>query len=192
MILCNLSNLIAEKRTNISIVSRDTGISRTTLTSLCNNYCMGVQLDTVNKLCKYFDVGIEQLLLYSKYDIDVCSQMPYFEIEQIPLPSVLEGEYLIVISYAEREIKCSISSNIRFHYEKARIEWLEVDLELWEDEFNPDLVEENRILRKVLSELQSPFKAWLRYKIECRICTEYDDYLIDGYDLTINYPSEFK
>ena len=73
MILCNLLSLLAEKRINISKASRDTGISRTTLTSLCTNTCQGVQLDTVNTLCKYLDVGIEQLFLLSKYDFQIFS-----------------------------------------------------------------------------------------------------------------------
>lgn len=190
MILCNLSNVLAEKRSNISKVSRDTHISRTTLTSLYNNNCQGIQFDTVNTLCQYFDIEPSQLFLYSKYDIRVRSDMPYLEIEKFP--SVEQGEYNIFINYAGREVKCGISSTIYFHYEKNFINEVEAKFEFWEEDVNPDVVEENRVLRKVLSELNAPFKVWLRHEIENQIALDYDTMLVDGYWLTIDYPQEFK
>ena len=188
MILCNLQSILTEHHTNVSKVSRDTGISRTTLTSLCSNNCQGVQLDTVNTLCKYFDIGIEKLFLFSKYDFYVRSDMPYLEIENFPQSD--QGGYRVIIEYSGRKVECDISCIVYLHYKNNYINWIEVDLELWEDDNYQ--VEENRVLRKALSELQAPFKAWLRKEIESKIYYDYDEFLIDGYELTINYPQEFK
>ena len=46
MIISNLEALLKERKLKISKVSVDTGISRTTLTMLCNNTGKGVQFDT--------------------------------------------------------------------------------------------------------------------------------------------------
>ena len=46
MIACNLSVLLAERNLKISQVSKATGISRTTLTSLALNNAKGIQFDT--------------------------------------------------------------------------------------------------------------------------------------------------
>lgn len=197
MILCNLQNLLAERRINISQASRDTGISRTTITSLCTNTCQGVQLDTVNTLCKYLDIGIEQLILFTKYDFYIRFNIPYIDIENFPQSD--QGNFQIKINYFGRESVCHIYCDVYFHYEKNYITWLEVELALGDETSYSDddpnkkvVLEENRILRKVLSELQYPFKNWIKDKIKEKICDEYDLYVADGYELTINYPQELK
>jgi DNA-binding Xre family transcriptional regulator/predicted metallopeptidase len=62
LIRCNLSILMAERGLNISDVSKDTGISRTTLTSLFHNQSKGIQFDTLETLCNYLQVSISELL----------------------------------------------------------------------------------------------------------------------------------
>jgi len=61
MIRCNLAVLLAERHVKISSVSADTGISRTTLTSLYKNASKGVQLSTVDTLCRYLNVEVGDL-----------------------------------------------------------------------------------------------------------------------------------
>lgn len=58
MIVCNLRVLLAKKGLKIAKVSRDTKISRTTLTALCSNTSTpkGIQFETINTLCTYLDV----------------------------------------------------------------------------------------------------------------------------------------
>lgn len=69
MIRCNLSLLLAERNLKITKVAADTGISRTTLTSLANNYGQGIQFVTLNTLCKYLSVTPEQFFSYVPFDI---------------------------------------------------------------------------------------------------------------------------
>lgn len=71
LIKCNLAVLLAERNLKITQVSKDTGISRTTLTSLANNHSQGIQMDTLNKLCIYLQVTPEQFFLYLPFDFDV-------------------------------------------------------------------------------------------------------------------------
>ena len=70
MIRCNLAVLLAERNLRISKVSKDTGISRTTLTSLNNNYSQGIQFDTMNTLCLYLGVVPEKLISYIRLNFE--------------------------------------------------------------------------------------------------------------------------
>ncbi|WP_428801733.1 MULTISPECIES: helix-turn-helix domain-containing protein [Vibrio] len=60
--ICHLSRIMGEKRLKISIVSRDTGINRGTITRLYYDEAERVELDVIGKLCTYLDVPIEELL----------------------------------------------------------------------------------------------------------------------------------
>lgn len=55
----HFSSLLGSRRLKISEVSRDTGISRTTLTKLYYGNGEGIYYDVLEKLCNYFgcDVG---------------------------------------------------------------------------------------------------------------------------------------
>lgn len=69
MVRCNLSVLLAERNLKITKVCKDTGISRTTLTYLANNYSKGIQYDTLNTLCTYLHVSPAELISFVPVDI---------------------------------------------------------------------------------------------------------------------------
>ncbi|KVL61895.1 transcriptional regulator [Burkholderia cepacia] len=61
MIRCNLSRLMGERKLRIADVARDTGLHRNTITLLYDEKAIRVELDVVDKLCKYFDVSVGDL-----------------------------------------------------------------------------------------------------------------------------------
>ena len=71
MIYSKLSNLMKRKRLTITKLANDTGISRTTLTSLFHNTGNGIQFDTLNVLCKYFNISINELLVFVPYTVEI-------------------------------------------------------------------------------------------------------------------------
>lgn len=71
MVRCNLSVLLAERHLKITKVSKDTGISRTTLTYLANNYSKGIQYETLNTLCTYLHTTPDELISYIPIDIEI-------------------------------------------------------------------------------------------------------------------------
>lgn len=73
MIRCNLAVLLAERSLKITKVAAETGISRTTLTALSTNRSQGIQFDTLNTLCNYFNVAPNSLVSFIPIDIDVIS-----------------------------------------------------------------------------------------------------------------------
>ena len=58
MIKCNLSRIMGEKRLKISDVMRDTGINRGTITRIYNETAERVELESIEKLCRYLDCEI--------------------------------------------------------------------------------------------------------------------------------------
>ncbi len=65
MIKCHLSRLMGERKLKISDVARDTGLHRNTVTLLYQETATRVDLDAINSLCKYFNVGVGQLFEFS-------------------------------------------------------------------------------------------------------------------------------
>ena len=95
MIRCNLAVLLAQRNLKITKVSTDTGISRTTLTALANNRGVGVQFDTLDTLCRYLNVTVDQLLIFTPLNIS-------FEIKSSSSVFTLDGECFDLTLTVER------------------------------------------------------------------------------------------
>lgn len=66
MLKCHLSKIMGEKRLKIADVARDTGINRGTITRLYNEDATRVELEVIENLCGYLDVGVGELFEYQK------------------------------------------------------------------------------------------------------------------------------
>ena len=64
MIKYHLSRLMGEKKLKVIDVARDTGINRGTITRLYQETAERVDLEVVDRLCKYFGCGIADLFEY--------------------------------------------------------------------------------------------------------------------------------
>lgn len=67
MIVCKLGNILKRRGIKVSTLARDTGVSRTTITSLVRGHSNGVQYDTLSSLCKYLNVSID--MIFEEVDI---------------------------------------------------------------------------------------------------------------------------
>lgn len=61
MIKCHLSRLMGERKLKIADLARETGINRGTVTRLYFETAERVDLDVIDKLCKYFHCTIGDL-----------------------------------------------------------------------------------------------------------------------------------
>ncbi|WP_298826393.1 helix-turn-helix transcriptional regulator [uncultured Piscinibacter sp.] len=61
MLRCHLSRLMGERKLRIADVARDTGLHRNTVTLLYDETATRVDLDSIEKLCAYFGVGVGEL-----------------------------------------------------------------------------------------------------------------------------------
>lgn len=66
MVECNLSSILKDRKLGITKVSKDTGLSRTTLNSLVKGYSDGVSFKVLDTLCNYLNVDIGDLLSVEK------------------------------------------------------------------------------------------------------------------------------
>lgn len=71
MILCNLKKLIKEYDVTQTQIIEATGITRPTLLQLIKNENNGFKYDTLEKLCEFFDIELNDLLIYSPYFIKI-------------------------------------------------------------------------------------------------------------------------
>ena len=62
MINNKFSMLLGKRLVKISEVSRETGISRTTLTSLYYKKSTKISFDVLDKLCSYFECSISDII----------------------------------------------------------------------------------------------------------------------------------
>lgn len=65
MIKCHLSRLMGERKLKISDVARDTGLHRNTITLLYQETATRVDLEAIDKLCRYFSISVGDLLEFS-------------------------------------------------------------------------------------------------------------------------------
>lgn len=66
MIKCHLSKMLGEKRITIKEVHEKTGLSRNTISNIYNEKAKMIDLDTIEKLCKFLNCGIGELLEITK------------------------------------------------------------------------------------------------------------------------------
>lgn len=70
MIKTNLAVLMAERGLKISDVYEATGISKTTLMAISDNTGKGIQYETMDKLCSFFNVTPNSFFVYSPYNFN--------------------------------------------------------------------------------------------------------------------------
>lgn len=171
MIRCNLSILLAERNLKITQVSKDTGISRTTLTSLSNNYSQGIQFDTVNTLCNYLRINPEQLISYIPIDIDL-----YFNSFEC---SYNEFNFIIdlLISEKGKKYNCSFPVTCYLGYDSDnKIDSIDICLDLFvADDDDDDAKIENSIIINSFKKLPITFLNDIESKIIDEVIRYIDD-----------------
>lgn len=69
MIICTLKNYMEHHRITQSALSQYTGITRPTLLQLIRNENQSIKYETIDQLCNFFEIKIEDLLLRSPIEI---------------------------------------------------------------------------------------------------------------------------
>ncbi|WP_263707883.1 helix-turn-helix domain-containing protein [Shouchella tritolerans] len=62
----NLRVLMAKHKMNIKDVAEKTGLSRTTISKLYNEQSTTIAFETIYKLCKLFDVDVNDLIYFDE------------------------------------------------------------------------------------------------------------------------------
>ncbi|MGP4933052.1 helix-turn-helix domain-containing protein [Pseudoalteromonas nigrifaciens] len=62
MIRCHLARIMGEHKMRISDVARETGLSRATLTLLYKETAQKIDLESLDKLCLFFNCELNEIL----------------------------------------------------------------------------------------------------------------------------------
>ena len=61
MIKCHLSRILGERKLKVAEIARDTGINRNTLHRLYNETATRVDLEVIEQICRYLQIGVGDL-----------------------------------------------------------------------------------------------------------------------------------
>jgi putative transcriptional regulator len=64
MIKCHLSKLMGERKLKIADLARELGVHRNTITLLYYEKAKRIDFDVLEKLCKYFNCKVSDMLEY--------------------------------------------------------------------------------------------------------------------------------
>ena len=62
MITCNLGKILKRRNIKISKIAKETGISRTTITSLIKGNSNGIKFETLSTLCEYLEIPVATIM----------------------------------------------------------------------------------------------------------------------------------
>lgn len=99
MIKNNLRELMKEKGVTITELHNVLNISRPTLTKIANDETDGIRYDTINKLCKFFKITPNELLVFVPFDEFECNAAPF------KLDKESDGQVKRVYENPKKEIK---------------------------------------------------------------------------------------
>lgn len=170
MIFCNLAELMANRGVNISTVSKLTGISRTTLTALRYNTFKGIQLETLDELCRFFNVKPDKILLFSKYDLNTEVSINNFDIDSEP--KAADGEVRFTVGMAGgAEISFYVHFDLFFCWNGADVS-INIEMDYYdpnENPYEPDLEKSNSTLKKIFNSFESGIVAFYDEKLKDEI-----------------------
>ena len=181
MVLCNLAVLLAERNLTITKVSKDTGISRTTLTALSRNYGQGIQFDTLNGLCAYLKITPSDLLSFFPFDMKIT----HCRIDE----KAQDIEYEIEFKYNNREYKYNLCGDFYLYYgERNIVKNIEVSLIIAEYSDEDFERKEMEVFTDAINQAPLRFLNHLSNNLIDSIITELDflDYKLDD-DFSIDF-----
>lgn len=170
MVRCNLSILMAERGLKISRIASDTGLSRTTLTALSNNYSQGIQFDTLNTLCMYLNTTPEKLVSFYPVDFAVRTMVPQDENTYYHMICVLSLDVVKL----KRCVTCEVLVDVKCFYDEM-CPCFDITISRGWPGANRDN-ESMDFLSQELDAIPIPFKSDLEYSIFQKACTVWPEH----------------
>lgn len=171
MLVCNLPVVLAERGLKITKVSKETGISRTTLTDLAKGRAQGIQLETLNTLCVYLKVQPSDIFSVLPYDIFVRNVWAEYKAEYdtpediTPCDLIIGGFTLVVVDGA-------ISHSVVFGFEGFATYYGDKDGDIFHMEMivpeTPES-ESTAVISKYYNSIPITFRRSLIQKIEYQV-----------------------
>lgn len=209
MILCNLKKLIKEYDVTQTQIIEATGITRPTLLQLIKNENNGFKYDTIEKLCKFFNVDLNELLIYTPYDITMSeldiSEWHFKDKEEIEfLINVtvtidnekhifsLEGSMEELQSYNKKIIlKCDVTYEKYHLYKKHNLDKFLNNMLLQHESYNKFYNDLELLIEQNIYRIKNPWHISLEFNpVKKRdISDEIVDFMTEYIDFQMNIPN---
>ena len=114
MIRNRLNELMKIKKVRVKDLNEQLGISRATLVKIRENTATQMRYDTINKLCKYLNVTLNDFFEYTPMDISICSSTPPHEVEKIEEANKKPNDFT-TLEFIDSELIISADS-VQYYY----------------------------------------------------------------------------
>ena len=95
LIINKLALILAQKRIKITQVAKDTGLSRTTLTTLSQNKSKRIDNETLNSLCNYLRISPNTFFEYTPLDFEIESSIDNITSKIDPVDGIEEKNGIV-------------------------------------------------------------------------------------------------
>lgn len=114
MIRNRLNELMKIKKVRVKDLNEQLGISRATLVKIRENTATQMRYDTINKLCKYLNVTLNDFFEYTPMDISICSSTSTYEVEKIKEANKKPNDFT-TLEFPDSELIISVDS-VQYYY----------------------------------------------------------------------------
>lgn len=114
MIRNRLNELMKIKKVRVKDLNEQLGISRATLVKIRENTATQMRYDTINKLCKYLNVTLNDFFEYTPMDISICSSKSTYEVEKIKEANKKPNDFT-TLEFPDSELIISVDS-VQYYY----------------------------------------------------------------------------
>ena len=122
MIRNRLNELMKIKKVRVKDLNEQLGISRATLVKIRENTATQMRYDTINKLCKYLNVTLDDFFEYIPMDISICSSTPPYEVEKIKEANKSPNNFT-ALGFIDSKLTISVNST-QYHYYVGDCEYM--------------------------------------------------------------------
>ncbi|UDM73293.1 helix-turn-helix domain-containing protein [Vagococcus fluvialis] len=177
MIRNNLATLFSERGLKATRVSAETGIARSTLSSLTQNDSKMIQLETINNLCMYLGITHQEFFSYIPYDLDYSLYLNSISIGKSPFNRDMLNvfNFDFYISVISKDGKKTYSAEGASDYEVDLIATpkLSVSYKINDDEFSSFWV--NSIPTAFKTDILKQMNDYVSSEIKNQILSQLDD-----------------
>ncbi|MFD2252823.1 helix-turn-helix domain-containing protein [Lactococcus formosensis subsp. bovis] len=118
--------MLAQKRIKITQVAKDTGLSRTTLTTLSQNKSKRIDNETLNSLCNYLRITPNTFFEYTPLDFEIESSIDNITSKIDPVDGIEEKNGivhldLLIKSFGKKVDILHYKGDITFYIEKKEV-----------------------------------------------------------------------
>lgn len=126
LIINKLALILAQKRIKITQVAKDTGLSRTTLTTLSQNKSKRIDNETLNSLCNYLRISPNTFFEYTPLDFEIESSIDNITSKIDPVDGIEEKNGivnldLLIKNFGKKVDTLHYKGNITFYIEKQEV-----------------------------------------------------------------------